>query len=388
MLGVPLLRQDSLVGIFSISRTRVEPFTDKEIELATTFADQAVIAGYLSGDPLRRATVELGGSRTLVAVPLRKDDVFYGVFVIYRREVKPFSDIQIALLNNFAAQAVIAIENARLITETREALEQQTATSDVLKTISRSSVDLETVLDTLAETVVRLCSADQALMFRRRDDTYDMVAARGVPEEAREFLLSDRLATDRGTISGRVELERRAIHIPDVLEDREYTPLERQKIVGYRTVLGVPLLRGDELIGIFTINRPRNSLMRHSRRFKKVHYREMRSTGCQHCSTRSPPNHDDRHGVIESMAECLLLERLGLQTLSNRWVRGRQHALSGRAPPRLKCLFQAEIRAPRSLRHGTVLGRTNRSPVFADRLGRSTGACDVTGAGARCGQTL
>jgi PAS domain S-box-containing protein len=143
------------------------------------------------------------------------------------------------------------------LTEQREALEQQTATSDVLKIISRSSVELETVLDTLVETVVRLCRADQALMFRRRDDNYEMVASYGVSEEARQFVLTDPLAPDRGTISGRVELERRAIHVPDVLEDLQYTPLERQKILGYRTSLGVPLLRGDKLIGIFAINRTR-----------------------------------------------------------------------------------------------------------------------------------
>src|SRR5262249_33081198 len=178
--------------------------------------------------------------------------------------VEPFTERQIELVRTFADQAVIAIENARLLGELRQrtadlarSVDELTATGDVLKIISRSSVDLETVLDTLVETLARLCRADLAQMFRWRDDKYHMVAACGVSEEAKEFILTDPLARDRGTMSGRVELERRAIHIPDVLEDPEYTPLERQKIVGYRTMLGVPLLRGDELIGLFAILRTR-----------------------------------------------------------------------------------------------------------------------------------
>src|SRR5262249_49782723 len=116
-------------------------------------------------------------------------------------------------------------------------------------------VDLETVLDTLVETVARLCRADQATMFRRRDGNYDLVAARGFSAEGKQFVLTHPVTDDRGTISGRVALERRPIHIADVLQDPEYTYREGQKIVGFRTLLGIPLLRGDELIGLFTINR-------------------------------------------------------------------------------------------------------------------------------------
>ena len=149
--------------------------------------------------------------------------------------MRPFSDKQIELLSNFAKQAVIAIENTRLLKELREDicdLQQQTATADVLKIISRSSVDLETVLDTLVETVVRLCRADQAVMFRRRDDKYHLVAACGLSAEAKDFVLTHPFAVDRGTISGRVVLEHRAVHIPDVLQDPEYTYREGQKIAG------------------------------------------------------------------------------------------------------------------------------------------------------------
>src|SRR5262249_47818787 len=106
-------------------------------------------------------------------------------------------------------------------------------------------------------TVARLCRADQAVMFRRRDDMFHLVASRGLSGEAREFLLAHPLPTGRGTIAGRVELERRVVHIPDVLQDAEYTYREGQKIVGGRSMLGIPMLRGDELIGIFVIDRRR-----------------------------------------------------------------------------------------------------------------------------------
>jgi PAS domain S-box-containing protein len=168
------------------------------------------------------------------------------------------------LLQTFADQAVIAIENARLFDEVQaktrdleQSLQQQTATADVLKIISRSSVDLETVLDTLVETVARLCRADQAVMFRRLDAHYHPVASHGLPSEAKKYLYTHPLSPDRGTLSGRVELERRPVHIDDVLEDPEYSYQEGQKIQGYRTMLGIPLLREDALIGIFVLNRTR-----------------------------------------------------------------------------------------------------------------------------------
>jgi two-component system NtrC family sensor kinase len=155
---------------------------------------------------------------------------------------------------------VIAIANARLFNEVQqrtndlsESLQQQTATADVLKIISRFSGDLETVLDTLVETAGRLCRADLAHMFRRRDDMYHLVATRG----GSEFLRTHPLTPDRGTVTGRAALERRAVHIPDVLQDPEYTYREGQNLVGYRTMLGVPLLRGETLVGILTLNRMR-----------------------------------------------------------------------------------------------------------------------------------
>ena len=145
---------------------------------------------------------------------------------------------------------------AQLTRELKEALQQQTASADVLKVISRSSVDLETVLDTLVETVARLCRADQALVLRQRDELYHLAAAYGLSDEAREFLLTHPFPADRGTVTGRVDLKRRAVQIADVIEDPEYT-YEGQKTQGHRTVLGVPLLREDLLIGVFSIARTR-----------------------------------------------------------------------------------------------------------------------------------
>jgi PAS domain S-box-containing protein len=205
-------------------------------------------------------TQRLGGFRTHLGVPLLREGNPVGILIVSRVTVRPFDDKQIELLTTFSDQAVIAIENSRLFNETKEALERQTATADVLKTISRSSVDLETVLDTLVETVARLCRADISTMFRRRDerdDKYHLVASRGLSEEAEEFFRTHPVARGRGTMSGRVELERRAVHIPDVLQDPEYMYTEGQKVVGFRTLLGIPLLREQTLIGIFTINRTR-----------------------------------------------------------------------------------------------------------------------------------
>jgi two-component system, NtrC family, sensor kinase len=228
-------------------------------------ARQVVHVADLAADPEYELpeAVKLAKFRTTLGVPLLREGEPIGVIFLARDRVEPFTARQIELVRTFADQAVIAMENARLLGELRErtddlqeSLEYQTATSDVLKVISRSSVNLETVLDTLVETVVRLCRADQAGMYRLRDGGYHLIASRGLSDEAKEFQRTHPLPTDRGSMSGRVMLERRAVHIPDVLQDPEYT-YEGQKVTGYRTLLGVPLLREETLVGTLVVTRTR-----------------------------------------------------------------------------------------------------------------------------------
>jgi GAF domain-containing protein len=211
---------------------------------------------YAAGDPQRRALVDLGGARTALQVPLRKDDNLLGVITIYRQEVRPFSDKQIALLQNFAEQAVIAMENARLIIELRErtrdlqeSLEYQTATGDVLKVISQSGAVLDSVLATLVETAARICRADKAVLQQLRDGDFRMGASFGFTGEFREYRARNPIRLDRGTAIGRMAVERGVVHIEDASQDPEFTDSESQHLGEYRTMLAVPLLREGTVIG-------------------------------------------------------------------------------------------------------------------------------------------
>ena len=369
-LGVPLMREGTIAGVFTLQRREPRPFTDKQIELVETFADQAVIAientrllnelrelleqqtatsevlkvissspgelepvfnamlanatriceatigtlylregsrfrgvalhhskqSYVDfwrrnpvvdveknpGIPLDRLArtkrvvhipdlrtdqsyiekndrvvvlVEQGDVRTFVAVPMLKEGELIGAINLYRQEVQPFTDKQIELVQNFAAQAVIAIENTRLLSELRESLQQQTATADVLKVISRSTFDLQAVLQTLVEFAARLCDADKTIITRQKNGVFYRAEAYGFSPEFMDYVRNIPIQPERGSGFGRALLEGRAVHIPDVKTDPEYTLVEGQRLGDYRTVLTVPMLREGVPTGVLSLTR-------------------------------------------------------------------------------------------------------------------------------------
>jgi two-component system, NtrC family, sensor kinase len=213
-----------------------------------------------------RELVDTSGIRASLSVALRRDETLLGMLNVYRQEVRPFSDKQIDLVENFAAQAVIAIENTRLLNELRErtedlseSLQQQTATADVLKVISRSAFDLQAVLETLVENAVSLCSADKGFIYRQDGELYRVAASFGHAPDFIEVVKRNPIQKDRTSATGRAVLEQRVVHIPDILADPEYRWAEKHRGEEemHRTIVAVPMLREGVVLGVIVIRRTR-----------------------------------------------------------------------------------------------------------------------------------
>jgi signal transduction histidine kinase len=225
-------------------------------------ADITAESGRIERDPLRVATAQILQARTFLAVPMLKDEELVGAIIIYRQEVRPFTEKQIELVTNFASQAVIAIENARLLNELRErtddlseSLQQQTATAEVLKVISRSTFDLQTVLETLIKSAVDLSGAGRGAIFLREGDVFPLKAASSATPEFLAYWAANPPRAGRGSATARVIQSGKIEIIPDVQADSEME-MTSGSLARIRATLGVPLLRDDKVEGVLVLTRP------------------------------------------------------------------------------------------------------------------------------------
>jgi len=241
---------EALKASFPLPVARFPPFESLRDGEVVEFADTEAESGV---PPVNRDIARLRGYRSMVFTPLMSNGASIGVISVTRKEPGKFAAHHVQLLQTFADQAVIAIENARLFNETREALERQTATADVLKVISRSTFDLPPVLDTLISSACRLCEADLGTVRYQDGSTYRVAADYGSTPGWRDHHARQSAEPDRGSIFGRTVVDGRTIHIPDVLADPEYTRLATQKLMGFRAALGVPLIREGRVFGVLNL---------------------------------------------------------------------------------------------------------------------------------------
>jgi GAF domain-containing protein len=222
--------------------------------------DLAASRGYAERDPMVVAAVEHGGVRTYLGVPMIRDEKLVGVILLYRQEVRLFSEKHVALVQNFAAQAVIAIENTRLLNELRDSLEQQTATSEVLSVISSSPGELEPVFQAMLENATRICEAKFGTMYFREGDAFRAVAMHGAPPAYVESRLRKLFHPGPATGIGRVLQTKQAVQIEDASKDQGYSERDPIRVSavelgGVRTLLDVPMLKENEVIGAVAIYR-------------------------------------------------------------------------------------------------------------------------------------
>ena len=217
---------------------------------------------YLEGDKAVVGLADLAGARTLLIVPMLNEDRLIGAIAIYRQEVRPFTDKQIELVQNFAAQAVIAIENTRLLNELRlrtddltELLEQQTATSEVLRVISSSPGELEQVFEAMLENAVRICGAEFGNLSLFDGNELRIAAMHNAPPALEELRFARPVIDLKTSISGPLVRTKKAVHIADLAAEEPYAGSALAKIGGARTALAIPMLREDAPVGQIAIYR-------------------------------------------------------------------------------------------------------------------------------------
>jgi class 3 adenylate cyclase len=248
-------RRNRLIRLFDLHPK--SPFRRSlETRQVIHIADLRVDQGYLAGAPTAIDVVDAAGARTGLIVPMLKGNELVGSIVIYRQEVRPFTEKQIDLVQNFAAQAVIAIENARLLNELRQSLEQQTATSEVLRVISGSATDLRPVFETIAHNSVNLCGATYGIVFRFDGEMISFVAHHNLDRAAIDALHQRfPMRPNTRALVGRTILQRDVLHVADAAADPTHTYTATQQALGIRTFLGVPMLRDGNPIGAIALYR-------------------------------------------------------------------------------------------------------------------------------------